>query len=415
MRRKALLLALVVAMHPAPGRGQGNPLGPEFRVNTTTSSAEKLPAVAADSAGGFIAVWQTFQDGSFEGVFGQRFADSGVPLGPEFRVNTFITHYQRRAAVAADAAGGFVVTWSSFSQDGSSEGVFGQRYAGSGSPLGPEFPVNTFTIGYQTFPSVASDSSGNFVVVWTSDGQDGSSQGIYGQRYASTGTPLGPEFRVNTYITGSQRYPAVAASGPGDFVVVWEDQTQDGYFWGLFGQRYAATGVPLGPEFRVNAFTPGSQHAPAVAADGGGNFVVAWRGAGPGGLGIFAQRFAGTGGPLGPEFRVDTNVNGTLIAPVVASDVGGSFIIAWPSYGQDGAQYGVFGQRFAGSGSPLGAEFRINTYTSGQQHSPAVAAGSAGNFVVLWSSAPQDGFFEGVFGQRYAPILPAELTSFTID
>ena len=46
---------------------------------------------------------------------------------------------------------------------------------------------------------MASDSSGNFVVVWMSDSQDGSSDGVFGQRYASSGTPLGPEFRVNTY------------------------------------------------------------------------------------------------------------------------------------------------------------------------------------------------------------------------
>ena len=50
-------------------------------------------------------------------------------------------------------------------------------------------------------PSVASDAAGNFVVVWDSADQDGSDVGVFGQRYASSGAPLGPEFRVNTYTT----------------------------------------------------------------------------------------------------------------------------------------------------------------------------------------------------------------------
>src|SRR6185503_20432602 len=102
-----------------------------------------------------------------------------------------------RPAVAADAAGNFVVVWASYLEDGSLYGVFGQRYAGAGTALGSEFRVNTYTTGAQTFPSVAADAAGNFVVVWHSNGQDGSSFGVFGQRYSSSGTPLGPEFRVN--------------------------------------------------------------------------------------------------------------------------------------------------------------------------------------------------------------------------
>jgi hypothetical protein len=75
-----------------------------------------------------------------------------------------------------------------------------------GNPLGPEFRVNTFIIGSQQSASVATDGSGNFVVVWKSQYQDGSFDGVFGQRYASSGTPLGPEFRVNTYTTGGQTF-----------------------------------------------------------------------------------------------------------------------------------------------------------------------------------------------------------------
>jgi hypothetical protein len=97
-------------------------------------------------------------------------------------------------------------------------------------PVGGEFQVNTYTTGDQVDPSVAADPDGDFVVVWASDGYygpgpDGSESSIQGQRYASDGTALGGEFQVNTYTTGSQGGTSVAVEGDGDFVVAW---TSDG-------------------------------------------------------------------------------------------------------------------------------------------------------------------------------------------
>jgi len=41
-------------------------------------------------------------------------------------------------------------------------------------PLGPEFRINSFPTGIQGSPRIATDTAGNFVVVWRSDAQDGS-------------------------------------------------------------------------------------------------------------------------------------------------------------------------------------------------------------------------------------------------
>src|SRR5262245_47525792 len=81
------------------------------------------------------------------------------------------------------------------------------------------------------------------------------------------GNPVGPEFRVNSYTTDVQFFPSVAYDSAGNFVVGWESYTQDGSDFGIFAQRYASTGAPLGGEFRVNTFTTSSQRAPAVASD----------------------------------------------------------------------------------------------------------------------------------------------------
>jgi hypothetical protein len=397
------------------------PLGPEFRINTYTIHEQSHAAVASDSVGNFVVVWESDeQDGSNPGVFGQRYASTGAPLGPEFRVNTFTPDYQNDPSIASDSAGNFVVVWSSLDQDGSGLGVFGQRYASTGAPLGPEFRVNTFTLDYQAASSVASAATGNFVVLWTSVDQDGRGRGVFGQRYASSGAPLGPEFRVNTYTAHDQRYPSVASDAAGNFVVVWSSLAQDGPDRGVFGQRYANTGVPLGPEFRVNSHTTDGQfveRSSSVAVDAAGNFVVVWssfnQDAGQS-IGVFGQRYTSAGAPLGPEFRVNTFIFGHQRSPSVAADSSGNFVVAWASEAEDGSSYGVFGQRYDASGEPRGSQFRVNTYTTSQQLLPSVAADAAGSFLVVWDSV-QDGSVLGVFGQRYRPIVPVELIHFGLE
>jgi hypothetical protein len=398
---------------------------------------QRISSVAADPSGNFVVVWQSYvQDGSLDGVFGQRFASSGGPLGPEFRVNTSTMFGQDAPSVAMDASGNFIVVWRGNVIGGGYE-VFGQRYASSGVPLGPEFRVNTYTTGqqgggyYGGAVAVASGSSGDFVVVWQSQEQDGSGYGVFGQRFASSGALLGPEFRVNTYTTSDQGggdfgQGVVVASDPsGNFVVVWESDTQDGSSAGVFGQRYSSSGAPLGPEFRVNTYTTNFQGGPSVAADPSGNFVVVWQGEQQdgSGYGVFGQRFVSSGVPMGPEFRVNTYTTGEQGGGLwgaldVASDSSGNFVVVWKSSGQDGSFYGVFGQRYTSSGAPLGPEFRVNTYTPSHQYNPSVGADSAGNFVVTWTSLYQEGpsgpFPRGVFGQRYIMIVSVELMHFDV-
>jgi len=109
-------------------------------------------------------------------------------------------------AVAMDAYGDYVITWSSNGQDGGGWGVYAQRYDSNGVPLGGEFPVNTTTAGDQMYPAVAMDAAGDFVITWSGNRYDGSGWNVYAQRYALNGMPLGGEFQVNTATAGDQKY-----------------------------------------------------------------------------------------------------------------------------------------------------------------------------------------------------------------
>ena len=59
-------------------------------------------------------------------------------------------------------------------------------------------------------------------------GTDSEDSSIQGQRYTSDGSPVGSQVQVNTYTTGSQEYSSVSLDSDGDFVVVWESDGSEG-------------------------------------------------------------------------------------------------------------------------------------------------------------------------------------------
>ncbi len=317
-------------------------------------------------------------------------AQAQTPTGSEFQVNTYTTNNQWRVAVAASGRGDFLVAWSSSIQDGSSDGIFAQRYDSSGATVGGEFQVNTTTVGSQSYPDVAMDGDGNFIVVW-------STGDIVGQRFSSSGAMVGGEFTLNSYTTSTQMQPDIAMTQGGDFVVAWNSYTQDGNSWGVFGQRFDASANPVGGEFQANTVTAGLQIYPNVAMAESGEFVVVWN---TGFSEVDGQRFTSSGTAAGSEFSVNTTTASSQRNAEAIYDLDGEFVVAWRSYDQDGDGDGIFGQRFENDGTFDGGEFQINTYTTGSQSVPHIDRSGNGNMVVVWGSLNgQDGDRSGTFGQ----------------
>jgi hypothetical protein len=199
---------------------------------------------------------------------------------------------QQEPSVAMDSAGNFVIAWQSYGQESASDGIYAQRYNASGVAQGGEFHVNTTTTDNQNLPTVAMDSSGNFVITWESYAQDGSLQGIYGQRYNSSGVAQGGEFRLNTTTANAQQNPVVTMTGGGSFAVTWQSTAQDGSLEGVYMRLYDASGNPVTGETRVNTTTTGDQHSPSIVSNQNGRMVIAWQGNGSGdGDGVFMQRY----------------------------------------------------------------------------------------------------------------------------
>jgi hypothetical protein len=392
--------------------------GGEFQINRYTFNHQADPAIAVDPDGDFVVSWTDSAQDSTTGIFAARFNSSGTVLAGEFHVNTYTPAFQTTSSIAMESNGDFVIVWQSYRQVGyaNSYSVFGQRFNSSGTRLGVEFQINTYTLGYAFRARIASDSDGDFVVVWQEKSElDGDSHGVFGRRFNSSGAALAVEFQVNSYTNTGQYSPSVALDADGDFVVAWDSGgSHDGDSYGVFGQRFNSAGTRLGGEFRVNSYTFGAQGTATVAAEADGDFVVAFQSnQDADNAGVFAQRFTSAGVALASEFQVNVYTIGYQRSAEVAADDNGDFVVTWESQHQDGSYQGVFARRYSASGTAVGSEFRVNTYTFETQYSATVDWDSDGDFVVAWESQPhQDGDGYGVFAQRFK--LP-QLATLDID
>jgi hypothetical protein len=388
------------------------PAGGEFRLNSYTTGTQRGVRVVMDDRGDFVAIWSG--DGlAARGLHGRRFDAAGWAQGPELLIAT--DNFAGRSAVASLQSGGFVVVWEG--EDAQYNGIFARRYSRDGTALGGAFQVNTTTTGYQFLPSVAAAPGGGFLVVWSSPFQDGDSFAVVGRRFDASGAG-GGEFIVNAASAGYQIWPRAAFAPDGRFAVAWQGYTGVSNKSDVFLRRFDASGAPLGPEFIVNTYRGGQQAIPALAFGRDGRFAVVWMGEEPTGgfdsWGTFGQRFAPSGAPLGAEFRAHEEGFGAQEQGEVAFDRNGGFLVAWYKIE---TPIEVSGRYFDPSGAPRGLEFRINTFTTGDQIEPAIASDPSGNFVVAWASGsyppgtPQDGDRFGVYAQRFGGLQPAALAA----
>ncbi len=312
---------------------------------------------------------------------------------------------QINPAIALDPSGNFIIAWyDERNWDSSRYDIYAQRYDSLGTLLGFNLKVNNDSgFGWQRWPSVAMDGSGNFVITWV-DERSGY-RDIYAQRYDSSGSPVGLNFKVNDDTgAASQLYPAVISDDAGNFVITWQDYRNGNYNYDIYAQRYDSSGAPLDSNFRVNDDTgPNIQAYPAIAIDGFGDFVITWHDYRHGSMyvHIYAQRYESSGTPLGSNFKVSEDVgNVAQVYPAVATDDSGNFIITWENTRNGWDNYDIYAQRYDSSGAPLGSNFRVNDDTGiTEQKGSAVASDSSGNFVITWKDERNSN--SDIYAQRY--------------
>ena len=386
MHRRALTTFSCLALFAGwSGRAfaQPQPAGPPFEV-TDYVAVSAQPAAAVGRDGRFIVAWQT--DGYWSSVLGQRYDRTGRRLGGRVLLggNGVGVRDGFRPSLGMAANGSFVVAWDSMDYDYSTD-LRAQRFNADATPAGDVFIVNTGPINGTTTMSssaIAVHPQGAFVVVWTDNEGD-----VSGQRFSAAGAPAGTEFRVNTDTARFELHPSVAMDAQGGFVVAWDTSTLGARYFGVFGQRFDASGAPIGGQFAVHSGSGEGHGYPAAAMAPDGSSVVVWHGDAAGQRrDILGQRFDSAGRRRGGQFTVNARTDGDQSHPSLALGSDGGFLVAWENRGNGDVPQGVRGQFFDASGARLGAELEVSTSTEGAPSHASVAMGADGSAVIAWQT-----------------------------
>jgi hypothetical protein len=250
----------------------------DLRLNSYTADQQDDPVVAALPDGSAIVAWQSYgQDGSLWGVYARRVLATGKAPATEFLVNQYTSYNQRAPAVAALAGGNYVIVWISEQERFyNSCDIYARIFTAAGVPVTDEIAVNS-GVNPCDSPSVAPLNDGGFTVVWSQKDLQVPTNNwdVWGRAFSSGGQPEVTDFRINAYLYGDQFKPQIAA-GPSGSLVVWTSMGQDGSREGVFG-RFLAGGTQIGGnEFPVNTTKISQQMHPAVAWNGVDHFLVVW-------------------------------------------------------------------------------------------------------------------------------------------
>ena len=379
----------------------------EILVNTTTANSQYFAGMTTLGDGGWIVTWTANgdQDGNGTGVYLQRYAADGTRVGTETLVNTETDGSQYGAVAAGLEDGGWIVTWSSYDQDGSMSGVYQQRYGADGNTVGEETLVNTTTDLNQQSPSVTGLNDGGWVVTFQMQTQYGSSLGIYQQRYDVDGNTVGGETLVVGYDDGAVASPVVTDLDDGGWIVAW-DFLIDGSRLAIQTQRYDADGTAVGDIVQIDpASSVQSYEYPSITVLEDGGWMVAWSvdGSSGEGVAIAQQRYDAEGNPVGGVTDVATGDH--FVSPAVTALADGGWVVTWSDWEED-TGYDVFAQRYDADGKAVGGQIAVNTTTAGWQTSVEVTALPDGGFVIAWDSDDQDGDEKGVYQRTFgAPII----------
>ena len=119
----------------------GTPLGENFKVEDILYLSNQMrPSISIDDLGTFSVAWSDYRNNNVD-IFCRRFLNDGTPIGNSFQVNNISgDSYMSFPDISARENGDFVITWSD-NRNGNYD-IFAQRYLNSGLPLGSNFRVS---------------------------------------------------------------------------------------------------------------------------------------------------------------------------------------------------------------------------------------------------------------------------------
>jgi len=239
-----------------------SPVAPAAQVNVNSPGVNLSAAVGASASGQYTPVWWN----SAGSIIARNFDVNGNPLTPEFTVNSSLGGSRQNPSLAYNSANELWIAWES-TQTGNSA-IYLRGFGSNGSPLGPEVLVSQSSGTSQTLAQLAIGNGDTIAVSWT--GSDGQGDGVFARIFNSDGTPATAQFEVNQYQPGDQ-YTGWAGGrrgtviSGGNYIFTWRGTGAQGA--GVYMTVFSANSTLGGSTPTCGyALAPASQVIPAAAS-----------------------------------------------------------------------------------------------------------------------------------------------------
>ena len=392
--RTGLILLAMVLMAGGPARAQWQLDGAPVAAGP---GDQWSPGMISDGQGGAFITWlQTNTWPSDNLIYTQRFDSFGVPLWAVGGVPLTAVPDGQGARMVADGAGGFFVCW--FDSRSGNYLVCVQRVNGAGVAQWTPNGVPLSNTGYGVYPSIAADGAGGAIVTWYDF--RGADYDIYVQRVNGAGVAQWTANGAPVCTAANGQYePVVAADGTGGAIIAWYDLRSGNY--DVYAQSVNAAGVP---QWAVDGVAlcslPAQQSNAQILADGSGGAIVTWRDFRNGNADVYGQRVGASGAAqwTAGGAPICTAPNNQAPSNLVADGAGG-FFVGWDDF-RNGFDVDIYAQRINPSGVALWPADGVPVCTAADyQYNGPIQSDGAGGILMTWHDVRNGSNFD-VYGQR---------------
>lgn len=311
---------------------------------------------------------------------------------------------QQHPSIAADGAGGAIITWQDFRIP--NVNVFAQHVLATGE-VDAAWPANGRALltdslamatadGGQTSPIIVPDGAGGAIVAWQDLRSPVTEFDIFAQHVLASGAvdPAWPaNGRALCAIEGIQNNLTMTPDGAGGAIVTWLDGRPGASATDIYAQHVLASGL-VDARWPVNGLAvcsaPGAQEFPTIVSDGSGGAIITWHDVrDANNFDIYAQHVLNSGVP-DPAWKGDgvavCAAPGNQGFPTIASDGAHGAVIAWTD-GRAEVTDHIFAQHVLASGEvdPAWPTDGRSVSNAGDIESrPLVVSDGAGGGIVTW-------------------------------
>ncbi len=334
-----------------------------------------------------VVVWQDDSDNnSFYQIHKAGFSELGRRCSGPITVNTVADNQQRKPEAGMAANRDMVFVWEDDTDGNGYYQIKMRGFTRFGRESFSQRTVNVHAAGQQKRPHISTCHDGRFNVVWEDDTDENGYYQIKMRGFTADGNERFAQRTVNAEPEGQQYRPRVAMAPDGSCVVVWQtDRNNDGSF-DVRMRGFNADGTVRWSDRRVNPESRGNQRNPRVAMAPSGDFVVVWEDD-TDGNGYYQIHMRGFDGKGNQEFgRTTVNVKsaGQQLHPDVAVDSEFRPVVVWSDDRDENGYYQIKMRGFENDASERISERTVNTTAKGQQRYPSICMEADGKFVVAY-------------------------------